>query len=55
VCALLASVALCAIGVLSQQEARHAVDWEVFVTIASAFGIGTALVKSGVDGSVAGF
>ena len=42
-------------GILSEQEARDAVNWEVFVTIAAAFGIGTALVNSGVAGSVADF
>lgn len=46
---------MCAIGILSQQEARDAVNWDVFVTIASAFGIGTALVNSGVAGGVADF
>jgi di/tricarboxylate transporter len=55
VCALLASIAMCAIGVMSQQEARDSINWEVFVTIASAFGIGTALVNSGVAGGVADF
>lgn len=40
---------------MSEQEARDAVNWEVFVTIAAAFGIGTALVNSGVAGSVANF
>jgi di/tricarboxylate transporter len=42
-------------GILSEQEARDAVNWEVFVTIAAAFGIGTALVNSGVAGGVADF
>jgi di/tricarboxylate transporter len=46
---------MCAIGVLSQQEARDSINWEVYVTIASAFGIGTALVNSGVAGGVADF
>jgi di/tricarboxylate transporter len=46
---------MCALGVLSQQEARDSINWEVFVTVASAFGIGTALVNSGVAGGVAGF
>merc|ERR1712194_205232 len=30
------------IGVLSEQEARDAVNWEIYVTIACAFGIGTS-------------
>ena len=44
-----------ALDILSEQEARDAVNWEVFVTIAAAFGIGTALVNSGVAGGVASF
>ena len=43
------------LGILSEQEARDAVNWEVYVTIAAAFGIGTALVNSGVAGAVANF
>ncbi|KAG7341457.1 TrkA-C domain containing protein [Nitzschia inconspicua] len=55
VLALLVSFIFVGIGVLSEQEARDAVNWQVFVTIACAFGIGTALVNSGVAGAVAGF
>uniref|UniRef100_A0A7S4EIS4 RCK C-terminal domain-containing protein n=1 Tax=Pseudo-nitzschia australis TaxID=44445 RepID=A0A7S4EIS4_9STRA len=55
VCALIASMCMIALGILSEQEARDAVNWEVFVTIAAAFGIGTALVNSGVAGGVASF
>lgn len=53
--ALFASFIMVAMGILTQQEARDSVNWEVYVTIACAFGIGTALVNSGVAGSVAGF
>lgn len=55
VCALVASMCMVGFGILSEQEARDAVNWEVFVTIAAAFGIGTALVNSGVAGGVADF
>jgi di/tricarboxylate transporter len=55
VCALVASILMVAIGILSEQEARDAVNWEVFITIAAAFGIGTALVNSGVAGGLANF
>ncbi|CAB9507029.1 Sodium/sulfate cotransporter [Seminavis robusta] len=47
-CALVASILMVALGILTQQEARDAVNWEVYVTIACAFGIGEALVASGV-------
>lgn len=43
------------LGILSEQEARNAVNWEVYITIAAAFGIGTALVNSGVAGGIANF
>lgn len=51
--ALLASMAMIFIGVLSEQEARDAVNWEIYVTIACAFGIGTALTNSGVAEKIA--
>ena len=44
-----------ACGVLSQSEAKDAIRWEIYLTIASAFGIGTALVNSGIAASVAEF
>lgn len=53
VCGLVASILMVAMGILSEQEARDAVNWEVYITIASAFGIGTALVNSGVADAIA--
>jgi len=53
VCALVASILMIVLGIMSEQEARDAVNWEVYVTIASAFGIGRALVNSGVAAGVA--
>jgi len=53
IAALIASGIMIAIGILSQQEARDAINWDVYVTIASAFGIGTALTNSGLAGLVA--
>jgi len=53
VCGLIASILMVGLGILSQQEARDAINWEVYVTIASAFGIGTALTNSGVAGGIA--
>lgn len=50
---LVAAILMVAIGVLSEQEARDTINWEVYVTIASAFAIGTALVKSRVAASIA--
>jgi di/tricarboxylate transporter len=45
---LLTCILMIATGVISQQECRDAVNWEVYVTIASAFGIGIALTNSGL-------
>jgi di/tricarboxylate transporter len=55
VAALFAAILMVSFGILSQQEARNAVNWEVFVTIGCAFGIGTALTNSGVAGGLADF
>jgi di/tricarboxylate transporter len=53
--AMVAAILMVALGVLSESEARAAIQWEIYLTIASAFGIGTALVNSGVAGAVANF
>ena len=55
VCALVASMLMVCLGILTEQEARNAVNWEVYITIAAAFGIGTALVNSGVAAGVSHF
>ena len=55
VSALVASVVMVALGIISEQEARDAIKWDIYITIASAFGIGTALVNSGVAGGIANF
>lgn len=48
VAALFAAGVMMASGCLSQEEARQAVKWDVYVTIACAFGISTALSNSGL-------
>jgi di/tricarboxylate transporter len=53
--AMCAAILMVALGILSENEARNAIRWEIYLTIASAFGIGTALVNSGVAGGVANF
>ena len=35
------------LGMLSQQETRDAINWEVYITIACAFGIGIAMENCG--------
>jgi Trk K+ transport system NAD-binding subunit len=55
VCALFAAIVMVAIGLLSPQEARDAIDWSLYVAIAAAFGISKALTNSGVAKGVANF
>ena len=50
---LLGAFALVATGVLTPWEARHAVDINVVVVIASAFGLGSAFESSGLAALVA--
>lgn len=52
-CGMVAAILMVALGVMSESEARNAIKWEIFTTIGSAFGIGTALVNSGVAGALA--
>ena len=46
VCGLVVSFIFVCMGILSQQECRDAVNWEVYVTISCSFGIGTAMTNS---------
>ena len=55
VCSLIASILMVSLGILTQQEVRDAINWEVYLTIAGAFGIGTALTNSGLAGNIADF
>jgi len=43
----LVAVATVAFGCISASEARRSIEWQVLVTIAAAFGVGTALQNSG--------
>ena len=42
-------------GIVTQEEARLAVQWDLYVTVASAFGIGNAMKNSGVATGLATF
>lgn len=53
VCGLVTSIIMVTFRILSQQECRDAVNWEVYVTIACAFGIGTAMTNSGLASVIA--
>ncbi len=43
----LTAVLMIALGCLSANEARKSIEWQVLITIAASFGIGTALQNSG--------
>lgn len=54
VAAALVAAAMVATGCISAGDARRSIDWQVLVTIAGSFGIGTALEKTGAAKAVAG-
>jgi di/tricarboxylate transporter len=51
--ATLVGVVMTAIGVLTQQEARNAISWELYIVVAAAFGVGEAMDKSGLANKLA--
>ncbi len=53
--AMAAAVLMVGCGVLSESEARSAIQWHIYLTIAPAFGVGQALINSGVAGAIASF
>lgn len=53
VAAALISVLMVAAGCLSTGEARRSIEWQVLITIAAAFGVGSALQNSGAATSIA--
>jgi uncharacterized protein with PhoU and TrkA domain len=55
VTASIVGIVMVSLGIVTQQEARDCLQWDLYVTIASAFGIGTAMRQSGVAGGVATF
>ena len=50
-----AAVLMVAFGILSESEARNAIQWKIYLTIAPAFGVGQALINSGVASAMATF
>jgi di/tricarboxylate transporter len=53
VTATIVGIVMVSLGVVTQQEARDSVHWDLFIVIASAFGIGSAMETSGFAGLVA--
>ena len=53
VAAMLSAVAMVVAGCISTGDARRSIEWQVLITIAAAFGVGTALQNSGAATAVA--
>ena len=53
VAASVVALAMISTRCLSTRDARQAVEWQVLITIAAAFGVGTAMEKSGAAEAVA--
>ena len=53
VSAILAAFIMVLLGIISQQEARDAIDWKIYLSIASSFGISAAMQKSGLASKLA--
>lgn len=51
----LVGIVMAALGVLTQQEARDAIQWDLYVVVASAFGVSQAMTNSGVAKGLATF
>lgn len=53
--ATLVGIIMVATGVVTQEEARNAIQWDLFVVVAAAFGVGKAMENSGVANGLAKF
>jgi di/tricarboxylate transporter len=51
----LVGIIMATLGVLTQQEARDAIQWDLFIVVASAFGVSSAMTNSGVAKGLAQF
>jgi di/tricarboxylate transporter len=51
--ATLTAVLMVALGCISSGDARRSVEWQVLITIAAAFGVGSALQNSGTATAIA--
>jgi di/tricarboxylate transporter len=55
VTASIVGIVMVSVGVVTQQEARDCLQWDLYVVVACAFGIGTAMENSGVATGLATF
>jgi di/tricarboxylate transporter/predicted amino acid-binding ACT domain protein len=53
--AMVAAILMVSLGILSESEARAAIKWDLYLTIAASTAVGAALVNSGIANAVADF
>ena len=53
--ASIVGIIMVSLGVVTQQEARDCLQWDLYMVVACAFGIGTAMTNSGVATGLATF
>jgi di/tricarboxylate transporter len=53
--AAIVGIVMVSLGIVTQQEARDCLQWDLYIVVSCAFGIGTAMENSGVAGGLATF
>jgi di/tricarboxylate transporter len=53
--ASLVGIVMVGLGIVTQQEARDALQWDLYLVVGAAFGVGNAMENSGVAEGVANF
>jgi di/tricarboxylate transporter len=53
--ASIVGIVMVSVGVVTQQEARDCLQWDLYIVVSCAFGIGTAMENSGVATGLATF
>jgi di/tricarboxylate transporter len=53
VCAMLVSAVMILTRCLNSRQARESIDWEIYICIGFAFGVGAAMEKTGVANAIA--
>ena len=53
--AAIVGICMVSLGIVTQQEARDCLQWELYIVVSCAFGIGTAMENSGVAAGLATF
>jgi di/tricarboxylate transporter len=53
--AAIVGICMVSLGIVTQQEARDCLQWDLYIVVSCAFGIGTAMENSGVAAGLATF